>query len=599
MTDPKTADRKKRLAIALILVLWTALLLAGHTYWMATFTGGLFQEDTAIVSPAVSYLNLLESQSHFFDSWLANRGDPTRAIDFKFMIEKVVIAPYLWAFLVYPPLPSALVTVSLAAFKQLPNAPFLPVFLYLPLLVLGTYLLARRFVRPEVAALAAMLVPVFPGCFYLHRQLYAAYPMTVALTFVYWSWLRSEMCARPRRAALFGVFVGLLLLVKHTSGVFLLVPAVWTLVELGLDFKRGRETKRPRLIGIALAVLTTVAVGAVWYGPGFHHLFFTLGFQALRSMPPFEPLFYPRLTMLMAGRVATLAFLLAVVAVLIQWRRGKLQPTADERRAGLFFALWIAVPIAAFSFLPVVNMEVTLPIMPAIAIVIAAGAVKLGPRRWAIALLALLAVGHAAAFGASLKVYGLPFDQQLYEPHFAGTDDFFAEFVGTLGTITDDLEEPSVAIVPFADIYVADTVFAYYAFLHDYRFRRTGYWFHQLCGDMDPEAPAPAAVPLDEFAARIDADQQFQYVLQYSDVIVIIERDRPLREHTRQCDLGQATRLLLETEYVDRFADRATFPVPGGGTLTIFRRLGGPAPERNLPPDVPQGSVGPPTKDYL
>lgn len=607
----------RRFLIAPLLVLWTASLLVAHGYWMATYTGGVIQEDTAILTPAVQYVTYLQNQSWILRAWAENLGDAETRIATGFMLKKIVVAPYVWSFMVYPPLPSLATAVALAAGRDIPNAPFLPALVYLPLLVLGTYLLARRFMKREFAMLAAMLVPLLPGCFYLQRQLYAAYPMTVALTFVYWAWWRSDGLALRRRAALAGLFIGLLLLVKHTASVFLLLPAGWTLWRLIGDFRRHAENRRQRLTGSLLALFVALAVASVWYlTTGGRHLLFTMGLQSLRGVPPFEPLYYPRLVLLMAGRLVSALTISGLLALLIvrRMRRRTLDPAGRQRV--WFIVLWMALPLIAFSFLPVINMEVTLPIMPAIVIILALLAEQLLPKKWAAPALGGLAAVLLAFFLTSLDVYGLDFNEQLYEPRIPGAETIHRETAKTVRQASAGLERPGIAFIPFADIYVGDKVFGYYAFLEGFDFRKSEYWFDaSLCGRLylDPadqaatapeNAPAPSPAEQEAETARLSARfaapdteelEQIQRALRYADVALIAERDKPLRDHEGWCLMAQAThRLLDDPSYRAAFSQVKTLAMPGGGRLLIYRRIDGPAPDPGIPLHVPGGAPEPP-----
>lgn len=607
----------RRFLIAPALVLWIAVLLLAHGYWLATYTGGVIQEDTAILQPAVQYVTYLQNQSWIFRAWLDNMSDPETRIATGFMLKKIVVAPYVWSFMVYPPLPSLATAVALAAGRDAPNAPFLPVLLYLPLLVLGTYLLARRFVRRECAMLAAMIVPLLPGCFYLQRQLYAAYPMTVALTFAYWAWWRSDFLARRKHAMLAGLFIGLLLLVKHTASVFLLLPAGWTLWRLLDDFRRRDEVRRQRLTGSLLALLVALAVASVWYlTTGGRHLLFTMGLQSLRGVPPFEPLYYPRLVMLMAGRFVSALTVVGLFALLlVRRRRGQTLDHAGRRRVW-FIALWIVLPLIAFSFLPVINMEVTLPIMPAIVIILALLAEHLLPKKWAAPALGGLAVALLASFLTTLDVYGLDFNEQLYEPRIPDAETLHREMAAAVQKETADLERPGIAFIPFADIYLGDKVFGYYAFRQGFAFRKSEYWFDgSLCGRLylDPaeeaatapeNAPAPSPAERETETARLAArfampdneeTEQIQRALRYADVALVAERDKPLRDHEGWCLMAQATHRLLDAPpYNQTFALKRTLALPGGGRLLLYRRTDGPAPDPGIPLHVPGGAPEPP-----
>jgi len=593
----EAADDLSRKVVIAVLAFWILFLSAFHGYWLATYTGGVFQEDTSILSPATDFLR-------FRGLRLMALEDPEVVSAFVpadagplWYARKLLLDPYVSSFLVYPPIPSLVVLGCIVVGKNVPNAPFLPIFLYLPLLVIGTYRLARNFAGRRGALFAAMILPLFPGCFFLQRQLYAAYPMTAVLVFVYDAWWRSGKLTRRASSVWFGFWVGVLLLVKHTSFVYLLLPAAWSLVALARDVVKKRETKKARIVGIALALISSAAVASLWYGPNFRHLFFTLGFQALRGVPPFELLYYPRLAALMAGPVVVpvLLFVLAFWGFKSRKESRDMPPDPEKRTVFWFFFLWVFLPIALFSGLPVVNMEVTLPIMPAFAILLAMGTNRLMRGRARYAVRGVLVVVLVGLFYRSLPVYGLPFNQQLYEPHFPGTDKSYKELIDKLKDVTADLEKPSIAFVPFADIYVSDKVFDYYAFLFDYRYVTTGYWFDHMCGDLDPEAPPPPPETIEEFAGRVEKDPQFQNATEYSDVIIVNERTSSLRDHERFCLLAQATEILMaKPRWSEIFAFKGEQETPSGSRLLIYRRTTGKAAVSRIPPPAPPGQISPP-----
>lgn len=593
MTANRPSSLFSRRLTGAIFAGWIILLLIGHGVWMGTYSGGVIQEDTAILSPAIEFLRLSETQP-WRQGMYAQRPET---------FKDRYVSPYLMAFLVYPPLPSIMIVASLALAPELRNAPFLPVMLYLPLLMLGTYLLARRFLPREYALFAAMITPVLPGCFYLQRQLYAAYPMAVVLTLVYWAWWRSDALARPRRAPLVGVLIGTLLLIKHTAGVFLLLPFFWTLIELIRDLWIDQRRFGKRLLGGVLTVLPALGLAALWYGPARRHLLFTLDLQALRGVPDFEFLYYPRLIVFMLGPVAAVAAAAAVVVLAVDWwkRRGNAPLTPEQRRGVLLIFLWVVLPVTIFSQLPVINMELTLPLMPALAIVMAAAAVRLRSPRYALIGLSILVAVLGALFARSLPVYGLPFEQQLYEPRAAGTDQSYGQLITELRRATAALDDkPTVAVLPFADIYISDTVLAYYAYREGFVYQRTEYWFDHLCGDLEPEEPAPPPEVIAKLADQVVDDSQFQKVLNFSDVILVNERDTPLRDHESLCLLAHAARLILERPpYSEVFQLQAVLDTPTDSKLYVYHCPTGRAAWVETPPQPPPGHASPPAPPHL
>jgi len=224
-------------------------------------------------------------------------------------------------------------------------------------------------------------------------------PLAAMVALTLWMLRRTDGLRRgPSCAAALGVVLGLGMLTKPTFPVYVVAPMLWA----AFAGWRRDERRRQRLALLGLALLVAAALALPWYGPRLIGMPFQVVDRSFKQAAEAEQaalftsgwlLFYPRVFQPQFGLLAGL---------LCVWGLWALR---KDRGARAF--LWLATlpPLVVFSLIQNRNLRYTLPILPAAALVTAAGVRALGPawKRWLVP--ACVAVG---ALQVSMAAFALP-----------------------------------------------------------------------------------------------------------------------------------------------------------------------------------------------
>ncbi len=291
----------------------------------------------------------------------------------------------------YPPLAICAAGFLYFVLPVVPLTAQTVMLLFLGIGLAAVYELGRHLWDEESGLLAAFFLGTAPFVVFSLTNFQLDLPLAAMVALGLLTLVRTEAFSRPGWSLGFGVTLGLGMLTKPTFALYLLPPLLWALGRA----LRSREVRRLGLF--ALALLLGAALALPWYGPRLLALpiqVMNRSFkQAAESGHP-EPfsaaglLFYPRVFQPQFGVLAGLLCAWGVWAL----RRER------QARALLWAAL---VPFVVVSLIQNKNLRYTLPILPAAALVAAAGARALpaGWRRgvaWACVALGLLQVPMAA-----------------------------------------------------------------------------------------------------------------------------------------------------------------------------------------------------------
>jgi hypothetical protein len=301
-------------------------------------------------------------------------------------------------------------------------------------LVVTTYGIARRFVSPAMALLAALLVATAPEVVMFTRAYYFAVPAAALLTTAVWCLLRSEGLRRTGWVLVAGAVLGVSLLTR--THLVSLVPCVFAAAALqvvvaGVDVRR-------RLVTLLAAAGVAAAIAGVWYVRNAGDAIGFLIGTRYRVVTPTQgigqlgPLLRFLMQLVDTTQLPTALILLVVaVAAATRWRRGR--DNARRRRlrtamadARVADAWLLATVLAAFvtvfavgefvgGVVPAGEWLLALPIVVAGAIA-ALASLGDGPRRAAATLLVVVALvntvmmsGVAPAVAAVRTVDAGPF----------------------------------------------------------------------------------------------------------------------------------------------------------------------------------------------
>jgi hypothetical protein len=256
--------------------------------------------------------------------------------------------------------------------------------LYLIILVLSVYGIGRRIHSKEVGLMAVFIVSFFPIIFGMSRSYWQDFPLTTMVSLSIYLLMRTDYFRDRKYSVLFGLSIGLGMLTKWTHFVFLAGPFLYIFtLSLKMNEESHEKGKRP-ILNTIIAILVGMAVASFWYIPNgldvasklfglsagitgkgdeatrFQQLGETIGPSGtLKSL-----LFYGG--MLINEQVSFFfAGLFLIFTVLLLKR---------ERGENLWMLiLWVVIPFIAFTLIKNKTTRNTVPMLPAIGLIISWG----------------------------------------------------------------------------------------------------------------------------------------------------------------------------------------------------------------------------------
>jgi hypothetical protein len=311
----------------------------------------------------------------------------------------------------YPPVTTCAAGLLYFLFPVAPLTAQVVMLGFLALGVVSVFLLGRRLLDTGAGLLAAFLLSTAPFVVFSLTNFHLDLPLTGMVAFSLYLLMRTEDFSRTGWSLAFGITAGIGMLTKPPFVVYLLPPLLWVVWRTARFRQEGGRTAR--LGRLAAALVAATALALPWYGPRLIGLPLQLMNRSFKNAAieqkaaTFSPegiLHYPTMFPTQFGLLAVALFLWGLWAL----RR--------ERAARAF--LWIAAlgPFVVFILIQNKNLRYTLPMLPAAALVAAAGARSLRPAlrhgvTWACVALGALQVSMTAfALPAppTLPGFGLP-----------------------------------------------------------------------------------------------------------------------------------------------------------------------------------------------
>ncbi len=252
----------------------------------------------------------------------------------------------------YPPIYHLTLALGMNVVKNLADVGAFVNFFYLVLLMVCVYFIGTHFLEPEHALTAAFLISCYPIIADIARFPMTDLALTAFVALGYLCLVKSEHFENVFWSLLFGVSVGLGMLIKWTGVFYLLGPLV-------LSLWHGLSEKRFKSIALSMALAGLLMLP--WYS--INLIVFMKRILLNSSLPPaggmnlgawnwlwywaglFDQLYLP-------------FFLLLIPGLLVFFWKPKFW--------SLF--LWFVVPMIFFTFLNNKNTRYTMPVLPAAAL---------------------------------------------------------------------------------------------------------------------------------------------------------------------------------------------------------------------------------------
>ena len=152
--------------------------------------------------------------------------------------------------------------------KSMDSAQLVNIALY-SLVLLLTFLLGRKIVGERAALFATLLTGLLPMMPAMSRLFYMEHLLTSMLLLNLLALISSDGFRSRRWSLVWGVSLGLAMLTKWTTPVYLLLPTLWVLWRADFFRRQWTALRRPRIAWgrLGAAVVVAVAITALWYLP--------------------------------------------------------------------------------------------------------------------------------------------------------------------------------------------------------------------------------------------------------------------------------------------------------------------------------------------
>ena len=280
-------------------------------------------------------------------------------------------------------------------------------FGWLALLMGATFAIGRRLFSPGVGLAAAILISFFPSIYGNVVRFEPNIALTAVVTLSIWTLIRSSEFTRSRWALLFGVISGVGLLVDRLAyGFFIYAPSLLAWFR-GLSSAWSSGSRRSQIIGNGIWSLVALLVVAGYY----HSFFFAIHSEEIFSQAAAgeiietgeqterrDPLklltwlFYP-LTLMdsQVGPVLALVLVPAVLVGVVLYLRS---------RPSQIVLAWLLGSLAFFSLVQKKQVFYTIPLLPAVALLAAAGLMRGLKGGWRVLVISAVAVAALLQYQA-------------------------------------------------------------------------------------------------------------------------------------------------------------------------------------------------------
>lgn len=297
----------------------------------------------------------------------------------------------------YPPLVPCLTGFLYFVAPVVPLTAQAVMLAFLALGIAALYALGRDLWNVETGLLAAFFFATAPFVVFSLTNFQLDLPQASMVAVTLYVLMRSDGFARGPWCVILGVVLGLGMLTKPPFATYVLPAMLWS----AWSAMRSPDRRR-RMVRLLFALAVAAALALPWYGPrlvGLPMQVLARSFKQaaeagqVEALTPAGLLFYPRVFLPQFGLLA---------GPLCAWG---LWAARRERRARALLWLSTLVPFCLYSLIQNKNLRYTLPILPAAALLTAAGVQSL-PRGWKRGVIAAcLAVG---ALQISMTAFAVP-----------------------------------------------------------------------------------------------------------------------------------------------------------------------------------------------
>lgn len=137
--------------------------------------------------------------------------------------------------------------------------------LYYLLLILGTYLVSKRFYGVAIGAFSAFLVSFYPEIFHFSRSYQLDFSLPAFYIFIFYLLLYTNNFKSTICSIIFAIFLGIGILIRGSILIFLLAPILFCLYYVFKDFyTSSRKAYRP-ILNLIFIILIAIIISSLWW----------------------------------------------------------------------------------------------------------------------------------------------------------------------------------------------------------------------------------------------------------------------------------------------------------------------------------------------
>ena len=143
------------------------------------------------------------------------------------------------------------------------NSAYLTNSIYMLIMLISTYLIGEKLFRPKAGLLAVFMLATFTVFIEYSRDYLFEFPMTAMFTWSMFCLIKTKWLQNRKWSVLFGISMGLTLLIKTVAGTYFVGPLLWVVFKT-FSFK---ERLKNKAINFLLSFGTCAIIAGVYYLP--------------------------------------------------------------------------------------------------------------------------------------------------------------------------------------------------------------------------------------------------------------------------------------------------------------------------------------------
>ncbi|MBM3251391.1 MAG: phospholipid carrier-dependent glycosyltransferase [Candidatus Omnitrophica bacterium] len=266
----------------------------------------------------------------------------------------------------YPPFFTFCVAIVNLAFGHSVTTSIMTNMFFAAILFFSIYYIGRKWEDEKTGLFAVFIVSMYPYVFGLSRVFFLEFALTALVCFSFCCLIYTDNFNHRIYSVLFGISVGIGMLIKQAFIFFLAGPLILTLINILWNHKIA-SIRRKVILNLGIAFITPLVIAGDWY---FHH-----GLETWHSYCRLDKFFNgPQLFysisyyfhLLVLDQIGPFFAILSLLGLIYLLKK-------NQKLQLLDLLLWFIVPYIFLLLLNIRYMYYTVPNLPAVALISSLG----------------------------------------------------------------------------------------------------------------------------------------------------------------------------------------------------------------------------------